>query len=96
MADPDEEEGAAVVLAEATVGADGSFAVSVNMQQTTEEEPDPPAQDDGGIGVGDVIKGAIVAAGTLAAGAATIAGTVVGGVIDAATSGDGESSSSDP
>lgn len=96
MADPeDEEDGEEVVLASATVGADGVLdPISVKLQQTTEEEAEPPA-DSGSSVLGDVIKGALGAAGTVVAGTATAVGTVAGKVIDAASSNSEGSSEAD-
>jgi len=94
MSAEEEEDEGDVLLASATVGPDGKLApISVKLQHTTEEEVEPPA-DSGGSILGDVVKGALGAAGTVIAGTATAVGTVAGKVIDAASSGS-ESSESD-
>lgn len=62
----DDEESPEVVLAEATVGADGKFSLSVNLQRTEEVDADPPAPQSEGSGIGSVIAGTLNAIGGLA------------------------------
>lgn len=91
MASPDEEEsGTEVVLAQATVGEDGTLALSVEMQKTEEDdEPAAPSEDGEGSVVGDLVGGAMKAAG----GVLKAAGSVLGGLTS--SSGDGDSTSND-
>ena len=75
---PEDEESEEVVLAQATVGEDGSFAVSVGLQKTEEEDGPDPAPADSGSVVGDLVGGAVKAAG----GVLKAAGSVLGGLAD--------------
>lgn len=84
MSRPDEEDSGEVLLAEATVGPDGTFGLSVNMQRTEEEDAEPQQQADGSSVLGDV-AGAI---GTAVGTAAIVVGKVASGLLDAATSGE--------
>lgn len=90
MSSPDEEEDSGEkVLAQATVGQDGTFSLSVNLQRTEEEDAEPPQQAGGSSVLGDVVG----AVGTVVGAAATVAGKVAGGLLDAATSGENSSES---
>lgn len=86
MSIPEEQE-AEVVLAEATVGADGAVNLSVGLEKTEEEEPTEANSEGGGSVVGDLVGGAVKAAG----GVLKAAGSVLGGL----TSSSGDSGSSD-
>ena len=89
MAGEDEEDGEEVVLASATVGADGTLPpISVQLERTEEsDEEEAVAHDSNGNVIGKVIEGVLGAAST----AVSTAGKVAGKVFDAVTP-NGESS----
>ncbi len=66
MAGEDEEDGKEVVLASATVGADGTLpTISVKLERTEESDDlEPVARDSNGNVIGKVIEGVLGAAGT--------------------------------
>ncbi len=89
MAGEDEEDGEEVVLASATVGADGTLPpISVQLERTEEsDEEEAVARDSNGNVIGKVIEGVLGAAGT--------AVKAAGKILDAATSGGDSSAESD-